>query len=125
MTPAVSAPLRARTSYEKVSERSADERLVKVVIVDDDAMLCDFMEAALTRDGLQLFQATSALAGWELIKRVHPRVVLLDVLLPELNGLDLLEKIIDWDPAIHVVIVSGDHSAGAVVEAMRRARRIT
>jgi DNA-binding NtrC family response regulator len=93
---------------------------VKLVTVDDDPLVLDFIESALTQPDLQVFRATDPAGGWERIRQIHPDIVILDLLMPEINGMELLERIVDWDSAIEVVLLSSEYSTERAVEAVRK-----
>jgi DNA-binding NtrC family response regulator len=55
-----------------------------------------------------------------LIRQIHPDIVILDLLMPEISGMELLERIVDWDSAIEVVLLSSEYSTERAVEAIRK-----
>jgi DNA-binding NtrC family response regulator len=93
---------------------------VKLVTVDDDPLVLDFIQSALTQSGLEIFRSSSPIQGWELIRSIRPDIVILDLLMPELNGMDLLERIVEWDPEIEVVLLSSEYSTESAVAAIRK-----
>jgi DNA-binding response OmpR family regulator len=64
----------------------------KICIVDDDAMQATLIGMMLSED-YQVIQATSGSEGLELIQREKPDLVLLDIMMPDINGLDVCEQL--------------------------------
>jgi DNA-binding NtrC family response regulator len=94
--------------------------VVTVVAIDDDAGSLDFIRAALKQHPVEVLTATDADAGLELVLRRRPEVVLLDLLMPKMNGLEVLERIVDAAPETEVILITGHYSAESAVEAIRR-----
>jgi DNA-binding response OmpR family regulator len=67
----------------------------KVVIVDDEPGIVDFIELGLRQEGITVVSATDVATGLETVRRVLPELVILDVGLPDGSGFDLLRRIRD------------------------------
>jgi DNA-binding NtrC family response regulator len=93
---------------------------VKLVTVDDDPLVLDFLQSALTQPELQISRSSDPAEAWELIRRVHPDIVVLDLVMPGMSGMELLERIVEWDPSIDVVLLSGEYSTERAVEAIQK-----
>ena len=80
-----------------------------VLIVDDDPMFREVVRMRLKAAGYQTYAAAGAEAGWELVKAHRPDVVLLDLIMPEADGVSFLRRL-RADPALAptpVIVVSG------------------
>lgn len=93
---------------------------VKLVTVDDDPLVLDFIESALAQPDLEITRSVDPDEGWEMIRRKHPDIVILDLLMPKMSGMDLLERIVQWDSAIEVVLLSSEYSTENAVEAIQK-----
>src|SRR3984885_11464772 len=93
---------------------------VKLITIDDNQLILDFIESTLAQPDLQIFRSADPTAGWDLIRQVHPDIVILDLLMPGMNGMELLDRIAEWDPAIEVVLLSSEYSTERAVEAIRK-----
>ena len=80
-----------------------------VVLVDDEPGIVDFVELGLRSEGLTVVSVGSAAAGLEAVQRVHPRLVILDLGLPDADGFDLLRAIrLESDVPVIVLTARGD-----------------
>ena len=61
-----------------------------ILIIDDDPMVCKQVALALKSDDWQTVTATSSLQGLELAKQDHPDLIVLDLMMPELDGYGVL-----------------------------------
>jgi len=93
---------------------------VKLIAVDDNQLILDFIGTTLAQPDLEILHSADPAAAWELIHETHPDIVILDLLMPGMNGMDLLERIVQWDPAIDVVLLSSEYSTEHAVEAIRK-----
>ncbi|MDO8524044.1 MAG: response regulator [bacterium] len=65
----------------------------KLLIIEDEKVLMEMYLAKLNRQDLNIFSESSAEQGFAITKKEKPDLILLDILLPMGNGIDLLEKI--------------------------------
>ncbi|MEA2006286.1 MAG: response regulator [Acidobacteriota bacterium] len=65
----------------------------KIVVIDDDKVTLKLLENTLSKLGLQVFLAQDGEKGLELAKEIKPDIVLSDMLIPKLHGLDLCQRI--------------------------------
>ncbi len=78
---------------ETVKEVVPSTANIDVVIIDDDQNVRDFVSRALRADGIRTMVANDGEAGFELVSRVRPRLVVLDVLMPKMDGWTVLSKL--------------------------------
>ncbi len=97
--------------------------MIKILIVDDDQMNCDLLQNVFTRHGYQVFTATSGREGLAVFRKQAPRVTLLDLRMPEMDGLTVLKEIRALDPHAPVIILGG--GATEMQENQARALRVT
>src|SRR5712692_6191786 len=81
-----------------------------ILVVDDDAKIVTLVRTYLEREGLSVVTATDGRAALEAIRDKRPRLVVLDVMLPELDGLALL-RIVREDSDVPILILSARGSA--------------
>ena len=97
--------------------------MIKILIVDDDQMNCDLLQTVLTRHGYQVITTTSGREGLNLFRKHAPRITLLDLRMPEMDGLTVLKEIRAIDPEAPVIILGG--GATEVQENQARSLRVT
>ena len=86
------------------SNEAAEKQAPFVLFVDDDAEQREQYRIRLTRRGYRVRVAGSADAAMEALREERPDVVVLDIAMPERDGLSALQELLDADPALHVII---------------------
>lgn len=92
---------------------------MKILIIDDDESLVKMFSKFLQQEGHEAFPAYSAAEGLEKIPLLEPDVILLDIHLPDMSGMDLLSKLNESFHSFSVVIITGGGSVNSAVEAMK------
>ena len=77
-----------------------------VLIIDDDEKVCRAMGRLLERSSCRVRQTTSGATGLELVAQDVPDLILLDLVMPEMNGIQFLELLRQTHPDLPVVIVT-------------------
>lgn len=98
---------------------SADFTL-RVVAIDDDEQHLKFIATVLSRENVLVSTASNPQDGLELVRKEHPQLVLADLVMPGMGGLELLEKITRFDPGVEVVLLTGQYSTESAVEAIQK-----
>jgi len=92
---------------------------LKMLIVHADPATVKLVGAALVGENVQLFTSPSAESALERLSQVRPQIVLSDLLLPGMSGLELLEGVLSHDPGIDFILI-GHYSTESAVEAIRK-----
>jgi DNA-binding response OmpR family regulator len=79
----------------------------RVVVIDDDDLICAHVVALLQPEGFQVFEATRAAKGLALIAETNPAVVLVDMIMPDKDGVELIMEIRRNWPDLRVIAMSG------------------
>ncbi len=90
-----------------------------VLIVDDETKIIESLEGLLSDDGFEVIHAYN---GYEALKKVEaesPDIVLLDIWMPGLDGIETLKEIKKSNPTLPVVIITGHGSIEAAVDATK------
>ncbi len=77
-----------------------------VLLVEDDPGIQDMLQYSLSQDGYTIHSALSVKEGWELIENRAIDIVLLDWMLPDNSGIDLLHRIRKYHSALPVIMVT-------------------
>jgi len=91
-----------------------------LLVIDDDRLHCDLLQVALARHGYHVSTATGGREGVALFQQLHPLVTLLDLRMPDMDGLAVLKEIRAQDPRAGVIILGG----GATEEQENHARKL-
>ena len=91
-----------------------------ILLVDDNADIINALSDFLTLNGCNVFTAPTGKKAIEILRRNNIEVVVLDVRLPDMNGIALLDTIKVDNPTIAVVIVTGYYNPNYVVESMKK-----
>jgi signal transduction histidine kinase len=102
-----------------LSEPVTRDPKISVVIIDDDRNFLELTSLILSKNGFQPFAADRAQEGFELISCHSPELVLLDYMMPEMDGLSALRLIKSRFPDTYVVMLTGKGSAEVAVELMK------
>ena len=92
---------------------------MKTLIVEDSSTLCAIYQAYLDGSGLDVYTVETFAAAMSAVESLKPQLVLLDIELPDGNGLDLLAETALMDPQPAVVVMTG-HGIEYAEEAMER-----
>src|ERR1700688_4733906 len=93
---------------------------IKLVAIDDTPASLELVSEALQQEGLTIFTTTNPEDGLDLVFQEHPQIVLLDLVMPKLSGLDVLERIVEFDPAIDVILMTAHYTTETAVEAIQK-----
>lgn len=93
---------------------------MQLLAIDDDASTLALIARALEQEGIEITIAQDPEAGFEIFLRVRPKIVFLDVVMPSMSGMDVLERMIRVDPAANVILISGHYSTDSAVEAIAK-----
>ncbi len=80
----------------------------KLLVVEDEVSLLNALIDMFTQEGLNVVQAKDGKTGLELAQKEHPDLILLDILLPKMSGLEVLERLRkdDWGKNAKVILLT-------------------
>ncbi|MDO9309527.1 MAG: sigma 54-interacting transcriptional regulator, partial [Deltaproteobacteria bacterium] len=93
---------------------------VKILIIDDEADVCGFFRRMLTRKGYQVTTATNEADALKALAETRFNVAMVDLKLPDTDGLTLLQAIKSRQPDCEVIIMTGYSTVKTAVTAMQR-----
>src|SRR5438876_5058530 len=91
-----------------------------VLIIDDERPVLMTLEALLKRHGYHVDTAPTAAQGLKLLKSKSPTLVLLDLRLPDADGLEMLDRIKSEVPKVQVIILTAHDSLNNAIESIKR-----
>ena len=80
--------------------------MIKILVVDDEHEACDALKEFLSMKGYEVSTAQDGQTALRKIKEYDPQIVLLDVIMPGMNGIKVLQQIKKMDPKIGVIMVT-------------------
>jgi DNA-binding NtrC family response regulator len=92
-----------------------------IVAIDDDPRALELVRDVFSAEpDVSVVTASDASSGLDTVRRLRPRIVLLDLVIPGADGLSVLEDIVRFSPETDVVMVTGNYSTDSAVEAIRK-----
>ena len=92
----------------------------KILVVDDEPSIRKYLQTLLEVDG---FDVETVGSGKEVLAKIsdgeRPDLIILDVLMPEMNGIDTLKELLQLDRSLNIIMLSCSNEVGTVVEAIR------
>lgn len=89
----------------------------KLLIVDDEIDIREFAKSFFKKRGIDVFTASGGVDAFEIIQNEQPDLVLLDVRMEEMTGIELLKKIRESGSSIKVAMVTGIENEETIAEA--------
>lgn len=91
-----------------------------ILVVDDEEAIREVVSTMLEAKGYRCTAVSNGRAAQEQIKRLTPDLVLSDMIMPEMDGIKLLEWVRQYDPEVPVIMVTAIHDISTALEAIRR-----
>jgi len=93
--------------------------MAKVLIVDDELSIRDTLAEFTREEGYEVFTAEDADTAGEILRAESPSVVVTDIILPRVTGVELLRRIHEASPDVQVIMITGEPTAETAAEAVR------
>lgn len=90
-----------------------------ILVVDDERSILDTLSGVLMDDGYEVTLAENGLAALKRLKDEQPNLVMLDIWMPELDGIETLKQIKETHPELPVIMMSGHGTIEVAVKATR------
>ncbi len=88
-----------------------------ILVIDDDKLICILLRQVLGHHGHEVLTTTSGTHGVELFQKYRPTATVLDLRLPDLDGIDVLKELRTIDPTASVIILTGASSDDLLAKA--------
>ena len=79
---------------------------VSVLVIDDNAGSLELLSAALAHPDIEILTASDPEQGLDLVAGQHPQIVLTDLVMPGMTGLEVLERVMEMDPSTDVILMT-------------------
>ena len=94
--------------------------LMTLLIIDDNVGNLELLRSALRRADVEILTAEDPEEGLDLVASRHPQIVLTDLVMPRVTGMEVLERIMAFDPSIDVILMTAHYSTDTAVEAIKK-----
>ncbi len=93
---------------------------LKILILDDEIRITEKLKYHLEKRNFDVYTANTPHEGFNVLEKENPGILILDIMLPGMNGLDVLQKVKAGYPSTEVIMISGYGDMDMVIEAMRK-----
>lgn len=93
--------------------------MTKVLVAEDEKVTRTALVRILEKEGMEVLQATDGKEALELFRREHPSAVILDIMMPVMDGFDTIRQLRDLDPSVPVIIATARGDISSAVETMK------
>jgi len=81
--------------------------MATILVIDDERMICDLLRSVFSAHGHEVFTATSGREALEIFRKRKPRFTLLDLCMPEMDGIEVLQEMRKINPNASVIVLTG------------------
>jgi DNA-binding NtrC family response regulator len=103
----------------QINNRNIDMTKLNVLVLDDEKRFTEELNEFLQNSGFQTYEANTGAQGLSILKKQSIDLLILDVRLPGVNGLDILKEVKAKYPNMEVIVVSAHGDMDTVIKAMR------
>jgi len=93
--------------------------MIRTLIVDDERQLVEAFKKKLSKEGMEVFTALKGKEALSIIKEKTLDVGLFDIMLPDMNGVELLDKMKEMQPTAEVIMLTGNASVDTAIRSMK------
>ena len=98
----------------------SEPKSLTLLAIDDSSENLDLIRAALEQQKVEILTSDDPQAGFDIFLKTRPKVVLLDLVMPKIGGMELLERITAVDPGTDVILITSHYSPESAVEAIQK-----
>ncbi|MFW6323879.1 MAG: response regulator [Desulfovibrionales bacterium] len=100
-------------------QNAVRERTKTILVIDDDPLICRIMAEYLNHRGYSALMAENGKIGMDIFQQENPDLVLVDLLMPVMGGMEVLKSLRSLSPEIPVIVVSGIGGMEDAIAALR------
>jgi len=91
----------------------------RILVIDDEEEVCKLLEDFLTREGFQVTTALSAKEGLEKLQQEKIEVILLDIKMPEMDGIEAIKRIRELNKTVGIIMTTAVMDQKVAEEAIK------
>jgi len=92
--------------------------MARILVVDDEIAIVDILKAFLEDKEHKVFTAYNGVEALEMAKKERPHIILLDIYLPKMDGIQVLQAVREFDKTIGVIIMTGFREKDVALKAI-------
>ncbi len=92
---------------------------VNILVIDDESVICNACHLILSEKGYMVERQLTGKSGIDALKSGQYHIVLLDMMLPDMDGMDILKMIKKENPAVCIIVMTGYSTVSNAVKAMK------
>lgn len=115
------------SGVERLSTSSREPRMqhvnphsVTIAAIDDDPQNLELIQEALAQSGVEIITYSDPQKGLEAVLSRRPPIVILDLVMPRISGMEILERISQHSPGTDVILLTGHYSTESAVQAIQK-----
>ena len=93
---------------------------LSIVIIDDNPGSLELLSVALAHSEAAVYTSSNPVEGLELVRKHRPRLVVTDLVMPEMSGLEVLQQVVSFDSSIDVILMTAHYTPETAVAAIRQ-----
>jgi len=93
---------------------------ISLLIIDDNAGSLEMLSTALARPDVEIYSASDPEEGLDIVRTHHPQIVLTDLVMPRITGMEVLDRIMEFDSSTEVILMTAHYSTESAVEAIKK-----
>lgn len=94
------------------------DKQAQILVADDESMVSESFRIAL-KDNYNVLMASSGKECLEIVKQAPPNLLILDIRLPDMDGIEVLEEIRKFNPSLPVIVITGVGTHQTAIEALK------
>lgn len=91
----------------------------KILVVDDEVKPCEILKRFLERKGYEIFTSNNGKVALEKVKNEKPDIILLDIRMPEMDGIEVLKRVREFDKDVSIIMVTAIKDEEVSEEALK------
>ncbi len=94
--------------------------MAKILLIDDEEMIRRRLGELLTLDGYEVFLAEDGVKGLEMFKKENPEIILVDIKMPGMDGIEVLKEVKKISPETEVIVISGHSKMEISIDVLKQ-----